>query len=81
MVNDDLRAHLISTQDRINAEVAASGRCWSHNPDVHHPARYLWHCTNGNVVPLCIECCAAWRANAEEEPTLAPARITEIDQC
>lgn len=40
--------------------------------------RYVWTFPNGNVVELCVECCAAWRMNAVETPSLRPASIKEI---
>jgi hypothetical protein len=42
-------------------------------------ARYEWTFElSGNVTRLCEECCAAWRANAEADPSLAPSRIREL---
>ena len=53
--------------------------CWAHlRRDASVPAAYIWHAPVGNVIPLCAECCASWRANAAEIPELAPARITSM---
>jgi len=34
---------------------------------------------SGNRVPLCVECCAEFRANAQAEPSLGASRIQQID--
>ena len=49
-----------------------------HDPE--RPAEYRWTAPIGNVLDLCGECCAAWRANGERWPDLAPARITTINR-
>jgi hypothetical protein len=66
-------------QADVNARLAAKGRCYMHNKDI--PARYLLELPIGNVVPLCVECCAWWRKDAAEsgDPWSQPVRITEID--
>ena len=44
------------------------------------PAAYWWtFALSGNRVALCTECCAAFRANAEAEPSLGASRIQQID--
>lgn len=43
--------------------------------------RYVWTFPNGNVLELCVECCAGWRMNATEEPSLRPKSIEEIRTC
>lgn len=40
--------------------------------------RYRWTFPIGNVVELCVECCAAWRLNAVKDPSVRPERIEEI---
>ena len=42
-------------------------------------AVYVWTSQpSGNEVPLCIECCAEWRVNAADDPTLEPYSIRQI---
>jgi hypothetical protein len=64
----------------VNARLVAAGRCIMHNSDVDIPARYAMALQNGNVVPLCVECCAWWRQDAQEsgDPMSQPVRITEL---
>jgi hypothetical protein len=61
-------------------------RCFTHNA-THHgdapvQAAYSWQAPNGNVIPLCAECCAAWRANCAtifaDDPAMQPVQITSI---
>ena len=62
------------------SRLAGPGKCWacaSGKPP--HPAAYLWTAhPSGNEIPLCVECCAAWRDIACKEPDLAPARIQSL---
>lgn len=44
----------------------------------HAEIRYEWTFPNGNVVELCVECCAVWRLNAAKDLTLGPAQIIEV---
>lgn len=65
----------------VNAELRAARHCWAHSTDaggdVNVPAAYVWHTAIGNEVPLCVACCAAWRADAAigvcEQPTCIEA--------
>lgn len=41
-------------------------------------ATYRWTGPNGVVTPLCVSCCAHWRLNAKDDPSLAPQRIETI---
>ena len=63
-----------------NARLADEGRCIMHNTDANIPARYLLELPIGNVLPLCVECCAWWRTDAREsgDPAAQPVSITEI---
>jgi hypothetical protein len=58
-------------------------RCIMHNPYVTIPASYLLEVPIGNVLPLCVECCAWWRMDAKEtgDPMSQPVRITDIPAC
>jgi hypothetical protein len=49
-------------------------------PNAEEPgeARYVWTMRRGNEVLLCVPCCALWRENAVEDPSLEPLRITEL---
>lgn len=37
--------------------------------------RYWWTGPNGNVTGLCESCCAIWRLNARDDPSLMPISI------
>lgn len=65
----------------VNARLAAEGRCVLHNTGTDIPARYLMELPIGNVLPLCLGCCAQWRADAKEtgDPAMQPVRITDLD--
>jgi hypothetical protein len=39
------------------------------------PAAYRWTGPHGNVTMLCASCCACWRENARDDPSLLPRRI------
>jgi hypothetical protein len=39
------------------------------------PAAYVWTLPTGHEVPLCVSCCAHWRANADVDRSLSPLRI------
>lgn len=53
-------------------------RCWC-DLESCGPVAYRWVCaTSGNVIFLCVSCCAAWRANANESSLLRPSRITQV---
>lgn len=39
------------------------------------PTAYVWTTQGGHEIPLCVSCCAHWRANGAEDPALLPARI------
>lgn len=39
------------------------------------PAAYRWTGPHGNVTLLCASCCAIWRENARDDPSLAPQQI------
>ena len=77
-IESDLRAR----QAAVNARVAAEGTCQIHPgyPQPKIPARYLLELPIGNVVPLCVECCAWWRKDAAEsgDELSQPVQITEI---
>lgn len=72
----------MSRQAEVNARVADAGRCVMHNSDVQIPARYVMTLPIGNEVPLCVECCAWWRADAAEsgDPLSQPVRIVEVER-
>ena len=56
----------------------AMSYCWGHDPPV--PAAYLWtSARSGNQVSLCAVCCADWRARAQDDTSLAPARIRSLE--
>ena len=42
-------------------------------------AVYEWIWSNGNRELLCARCCAIWRQNAAEDPSLTPARIRQLE--
>lgn len=43
------------------------------------PAVYVWTCQpSGNQIPLCVDCCAGWRANAVDDPALGPESIRQL---
>lgn len=48
--------------------------------DRHVPATYMWISRVGNKIPLCVSCCASWRANAVEDPDLQAARIYSLSE-
>ena len=53
--------------------------CWSCPRKPPNLAAYMWTASpSGNEIPLCAECCAAWRVNAVAEPDLGPARIRSL---
>lgn len=72
----DMLAH----QAAVNARLADAGRCVMHNAGTDIPARYLLELPIGNVIPLCVECCAQWRTDAREsdDPAMRPVSITEV---
>ena len=44
------------------------------------PAAYIWTTPHGHEVPLCVSCCAHWRANAVEDPELLPVRVRSVEE-
>lgn len=74
----DLAGMMAANQARVNARLAAEGRCIMHNSDVTIPAEYLLEVQIGNVLPLCGPCCAQWRLDAKEDPSLTPATIRDL---
>lgn len=42
------------------------------------PAIYWWVHQHGLRTPLCVACCAIWRQNAKDDPTLLPRRIEVV---
>lgn len=80
-MNETLAAlHARNVAD-VNARTVAAGRCVMHNSDVNIPAVYLWYTLIGNIVPVCVECCAWMRENAAEtpdDPYSQPVRITDL---
>lgn len=81
MPTDDLPTlHARNVAD-TNAQLAAAGRCVLHNTDAHIPARYLVELPIGNILPLCLGCCAQWRTDADQtgDPAMQPVRITDLD--
>lgn len=83
-VNEQILAWHRRNVIEANAERVAAGVCDMHVPHSEGPvpAVYAWHTKGpagvGNEIPLCAECCARWRANANTDPDLAPERITEL---
>lgn len=71
----DMPARIRLAGMQVNAELRAAGRCWVHQ-DI--PAAYVWHAAIGNQIPLCVECCARWRANAEAGAADPPTKIEEL---
>ena len=41
-------------------------------------AAYLWTTTRGDVIPLCINCCAWWRHWATDDPSLQADHIRQL---
>lgn len=41
-------------------------------------AVYLWTHQHGGVTPLCVSCCATWRRNTQDDPSLLPRRIEVV---
>lgn len=60
---DWLRANVASR----NAELRTGGMCIGGASITGHPRRaaYIWHTTTGNEIPLCAECCDAWRHSVD----------------
>jgi hypothetical protein len=63
---------------------APDGLCaccwWANGPgaEPHRvPADYLWVTRGGHEWPLCVGCCAMWRAHARPDAHDTPARITQ----
>jgi len=54
-----------------------AARCWGHQRALV-AACYAWTAATGNVIPLCTECCAIWRADVEAGDCDAPARIAGL---
>ena len=44
------------------------------------PAVYEWTGRNGNRSYLCVSCCAHWRKNAVDDPSLLPREIHELQE-
>ena len=42
------------------------------------PAAYLWATQVGNRFAPCVSCCACWRQNAVDDPSLEPARVCSL---
>lgn len=49
-------------------------RCVLHNPEVNIEAAYMMLLPIGNDIPVCIDCCAWWRAS------LMPGGFSEHDE-
>jgi hypothetical protein len=64
------------------AERVRCGCCshiWRDGKPGNEDAAYLWHAEpSGNVIPLCVDCCAYWRLNAVDDPDLLPSLIESI---
>lgn len=44
----------------------------------HVQAAYVWVTAVGVEVLLCERCCAHWRSNAADDPSLEPERISSV---
>jgi hypothetical protein len=54
-------------------------RCYRNGRNRRVPAAYVWTCEpSGYEASLCVGCTAIWRANAVDDPSLAPSRIRSI---
>lgn len=58
-------------------------RCIMHNSDVFREARYWWHAPIGNVLALCVDCCAYCREYARDNPDdrlAQPVRVWSVSR-
>jgi len=58
---------------RCNCCADITGRPWT-------PAVYEWIGPHGTRSLLCVSCCAHWRKNAVDDPSLEPAVIHQITE-
>jgi hypothetical protein len=81
MTDSDVRVKMADLLNEIrdcrDDELIIGTLCWCNcGTSCEVIARYLWiPAKSGNRILLCAACCANWRARAEREPDLAPARI------
>lgn len=76
-MNADLADMLAANAARVNARLAAEGRCIMHNSDVRIPAEHLVELPIGNVILLCAPCFTEWLVAAKEDPSMVPLSICD----
>jgi hypothetical protein len=76
-MSDHISALTAENAARVNAELAAAGLCFMHNPEDGRRATAIIRVPIGNELPLCSECWAWWQGTIADPATADPHNVPE----